>query len=101
MATLHHSSISSGLTKNLLAVGDDVNSVKYISIANTATDSAFVNLFLNKSGSDYYLLYKKKITVGSTLVLNKDDNISFDNSTTGFSLRIKLDSGRVDVIIKE
>ena len=101
MATLHHSSISSGLTKDLLTAGDDISNAKYISIANTATDNAFVNLFLNKSGSDYYLLYKKKITIGSTLFLNKDNNISFDNSTSGFSLRIKLEAGRVDVIIKE
>ena len=39
-------------------------------------------------------------------VLNQEDNISFNNSTNGFSLRIKVDDGsstavNVDVIIKQ
>jgi hypothetical protein len=105
MATLQHN-ITTTLTQNLLAAGDGVNNAKYISIANIATNNAFVSLLLNKGDDDYYLLYNKKITVGSTLVLTKDDNIAFDNSTNGFSLRIQVDNGGtvavpVDVIISK
>jgi len=44
------------------------------------------------------------IPVGSTLTLNQDDNIAFDNTVNGFSLRIQVDNGStsavpVDVII--
>jgi len=99
LATLQHSGITNALTKNLLTAGDNISDVKYISIANTADDNAFVSLFLNKGDSNYYLLFNKKITVGSTLTLNQDDNIAFNNSTKGFNLRIKLDAGRVDVVI--
>tara|TARA_R110000803_G_scaffold85633_1_gene151940 strand:+ start:1089 stop:1394 length:306 start_codon:yes stop_codon:yes gene_type:complete len=99
MATLQYSGIDALLTKNLLQVGDNVNDIKYISITNTSNNNVFVSLFLNKGDNNYYLLYKKKITIGSTLTLNKDNNISFDNTTNGFSLRAKLEAGTVDVII--
>jgi len=46
------------------------------------------------------------VSVGKTTTLNKDDNIAFDNSSNGFSLRIQADDGQsvsgavsVDIII--
>ena len=88
-----------------MAAGDNVSSAKYISIANVdASNTAKVDLFLNKGDDDYYLLKNVEIPKETTLVLTKDDNIAFDNSTSGFSLRIQVDNGSttavpVDVII--
>ena len=103
MATLQHN-ITTVLTQNLLTSGDNVSSAKYISIANVDSDSAIINLFLNKGDNNYYLIKGYRLTPGSTLYLNKDNNIAFDNSTNGFSLRTQAqdDSGAavsVDIII--
>ena len=103
MATLQHN-ITTVLTQNLLTSGDNVSNAKYISIANVDSDSAIINLFLNKGDNNYYLIKGYRLTPGSTLYLNKDNNIAFDNSTNGFSLRTQVqdDGGAavsVDIII--
>ena len=103
MATLQHN-ITTILTQNLLTSGDNVSNAKYISIANVDSDSAIINLFLNKGDDNYYLIKGYRLTPGSTLYLNKENNIAFDNSTNGFSLRTQAqdDSGAavsVDIII--
>ena len=103
MATLQHN-ITTVLTKELLKAGEGVSNVKYISIANVDSDSAIINLLLNKASNNYYLIKGYRLTPGSTLYLNKDNNIAFDNSTNGFSLRTQIqdDIGgavAVDVII--
>ena len=103
MATLQHN-ITTVLTQDLLTVGDNVSNAKYISIANVDSDSAIINLFLNKGDNNYYLIKDVEIPKETTLVLTKEDNIAFDNSTNGFSLRIQVDNGStgavpVDVII--
>ena len=104
MATLQHN-ITTILTQDLLTAGDGVNSVKYISIANTdSSKAAIVNLFLNKLNTKHYLMKNYRLRVGETLFLNKDNNIAFDNSANGFSLRIQTqaDNGSaiaLDVII--
>jgi len=103
-ATLQHN-ITTILTRDLLAVGDNVNDAKYISIANVdSTNTAKVDLFLNKGAKNYYLLKNVEIPIENTLVLTKDDNISFNNTSNGFSLRIQVDNGGttavpVDVMI--
>jgi|TARA_R110000796_G_scaffold198473_1_gene314806 hypothetical protein len=103
MATLQHN-LSTVLTTELLTAGDEINDIKNISIANVDLDSAIINLFLNKGDNNYYLIKGHRLTPGSTLFLNKDNNIAFDNSNDGFSLRTQVqdDSGAavsVDVII--
>ena len=106
MATLQHN-ITTILTQNLLAAGDDVSNAKSITIANVdSTNDAKVDLFLNKGSNNYYILKNVLIPLSSTLVLGPEDNIVFDNSTSGFSLRIQVDNGSttavaVDVIIKQ
>ena len=89
MATLQHK-LSTILTTDLLTVGDDISNAKYISIANVDNNlAATVNLLLNKGDNNYYLIKNHRLHVGETLFLNKDNNIAFDNSTSGFSLRIQ------------
>jgi len=105
MATLLHN-ITTVLTQDLLAAGDGISNAKSISIANVdSSNDAKVDLFLNKKEENFYILKNVLIPLGSTLVLGPEDNIAFNNSSTGFSLRIQVDDGSttavaVDVIIK-
>ncbi len=102
-ATLQHN-ITTVLTQTLLSAGDRVQ-VNNITLANVdSSNDAKVDLFLNKEDNNYYILKEVLIPIGSTLVLNKNDNISFNNNSNGFSLRIQVDDGittavAVDVII--
>ena len=104
-ATLLHN-ITSVLTKNLLAAGDKVNSISSITIANVDSgNDAEVDLFLNRGDENFYILKNVLIPNKNTLVLGPEDNISFNNNSSGFSMRIKVDNGigadtAVDVIIK-
>tara|TARA_R100000234_G_scaffold116790_1_gene94284 strand:- start:41 stop:364 length:324 start_codon:yes stop_codon:yes gene_type:complete len=106
VATLKHN-ITTVLTQDLLAAGDGVNNARSITIANVdSTNAAKVDLFLNKKERNYYILKAVEIPLGATLVLGPEDNISFNNSSNGYSMRIQVDSGdgstavAVDVIIK-
>ena len=108
MPTLQHN-ITTVTTKELLARGDNVSNAKVITFSNTDSSAdARVDLFLydvvnNKS---YYILKGVELPKQTTLVLNHEDNIVFDNSSTGFSLRTQIDNGDgstavpVDIIIK-
>ena len=100
MATFFHN-ITSTLTKNLLEVGEGISNLKSITIANVdTTNDAKVDLFLNKGANNYYLLKNVEIPSGTTLILNEEDNIVFDNTSNGFSMRIKLATAvPVDVLI--
>ena len=98
MATLQHN-ITTVLTQDLLTAGDNVSNAKYISIANVhASATAKVDLFLNKGDNNYYLLKNAEIPRETTLVLTQNDNISFDNSANGFSLRIQVDNGTTGIV---
>ena len=105
MATLLHN-ITTTLTQDLLAAGDGINNVKYITIANVdSSNDAKVDLFLNQKEDNFYILKEVLIPQGNTLILGPEDNITFNNSKSGFSLRIQVDNGSgvavaVDVIIK-
>ena len=104
MATLLHN-ITTTLTQNLLAAGDGISNAKSISIANVdSSNDAKIDLFLNKKEENFYILKGVDLPNGNTLILGPEDNIAFNNSSTGFSLRIQVDNGSgaataVDVII--
>ena len=105
MATFFHN-ITTILTKDLLAAGDNVSNAKSITLANVdSSNDAKVDLFLNKGDNNFYILKEVLIPMGSTLVLGPQDNIGFNNSTSGYSMRIQVDNGSttavaVDVILK-
>jgi len=93
MAAVLHHKLSTVLTQDLLTVGDNISNAKCISIANVDPSSAaIINIFLNKGDDDYYLIKNYRLHFGETLFLNKDNNIAFDNSVNGFSLRIQTQS---------
>jgi hypothetical protein len=105
MATLQHN-ITTVLTQDLLTVGENVNRISSITLANVdSSNDAEVDLFLNNGDENFYILKNVAIPNKNTLVLGPEDNISFNNSSNGFSMRIKVDNGSgaataVDVIIK-
>jgi len=105
VATFFHN-ITTTLTQDLLTAGDNVNNVKSITFANVdSTNDAKVDLFLNKSDSNFYILKNVLIPLGSTLVLGPEDGVAFNNSSNGYSMRTQVDDGSttavaVDIIIK-
>tara|TARA_R100000742_G_C4257548_1_gene75411 strand:+ start:580 stop:906 length:327 start_codon:yes stop_codon:yes gene_type:complete len=105
VATFFHN-ITTVLTKDLLTVGDGISNLKSITISNVDdTNDAKVDLFLNKGSDNFYILKNVLIPLESTLVLGPEDNISFNNGTSGYSMRIQVDNGSttavaVDVILK-
>ena len=105
MANLQHN-ITTVLTQDLLTVGDKVNKISSITLANVdSSNDAEVDLFLNSGDENFYILKNVSIPNKNTLVLGPEDNISFNNNSNGFSMRIKVDNGSgaataVDVIIK-
>jgi len=104
-ATFFHN-ITTVLTKDLLSAGDNVSNLNSITIANVDnTNEANVDLFLNKDDDNFYILKNVLIPLGATLVLGPEDNIAFNNSASGYSMRIQVDNGSttavaVDVILK-
>jgi hypothetical protein len=97
MATLQHN-ITTTLTQDLLTAGENVNRISSITLANVdSSNDAEVDLFLNSGDENFYIL--KNVSIPN------EDNISFNNSSNGFSMRIQVDNGSgaataVDVIIK-
>jgi sulfate adenylyltransferase subunit 1 (EFTu-like GTPase family) len=96
--------ITTELTQELVAAGDNIK-VNKISLANLhASESCNVDLYIEKKlTGKFYLLNKTLLPVGATLIY---DDTSFSTSTGQFGLYIKLnkievgdDSPAVDVII--
>ena len=104
-ATFFHN-ITTVLTKDLLSAGDNVSNLKSITLANVdSSNNAKVDLFLNKGDENFYILKNIEIPNENTLVLGPEDNIAFNNTASGFSMRIQVDNGSgaacdVDVILK-
>ena len=94
--------ISGELTQRLLATGK-VSKVSSISLVNVhASITCTVDIYIEKKlTGKFYLAKGTALPVGAALIL---DQTSFDNSSNGFSLFIKLTKGAsevpvVDVII--
>ena len=102
----HNLTGASGVYPELLAPGDNVNSIKSILIANThATATAEVALFIQDDPEDgvtstFYLFKKVSIPSGVSLLLDDSSMLSFDNSSDGYGLYMNIQSGdTVDVFI--
>jgi|VirMetMinimDraft_7_1064189.scaffolds.fasta_scaffold139369_1 hypothetical protein len=103
MALQNNISSANVLPAVLLSAGDNVNAIESISIANThATDSVDVDLFIDSNSlGTYYIIKSLTIPNGVSLVL--DENLDFDNTSSGYSLYIKLSAAdsTVDVLVKK
>ena len=90
MATLHHN-ISGELTKELLAVGENIN-VSKISLTNTQkVSSCKVDLYIEKKLTGrFYLLKGVELPIGATLIY---EGVKFKNNEGNFGLYAKLTDG--------
>ena len=103
----HNITGSSGVTIELLAPGDGANEIKSILIANThATADATVSLFIQDdpaSGATntFYMFKTVAIPSDTSLLLDNNDMLSFDNGSDGYGLYLTVGSSdTLDVLIK-
>ena len=107
--TAYHNILgSSGVNKTLLNPGDGASSIKSILIANThATADATVSLFIQNnptsgSTSTFYMLSTVAIPSDTSLLLDSNDMLSFDNGPNGYGLYLTVGSSdTLDVMIKK
>jgi len=91
----HNIDGSTGVDVELLAPGDNANNIKSILIANTTASAATVSLFIQNSPtgsapSTFYMLKNISMTAGSSLLLDSNDMLAFDNSPNGYGLYVTV-----------
>ena len=103
----HNVTGSTGVDVELLAPGDGASNIKSILIANVhATADATVSLFIQNdpvaaSASTYYLMKTVAIPSDTSLLLDNNDMLSFNNSSVGFGLYLTVGSSdTLDVLIR-
>tara|TARA_R110002020_G_scaffold255034_5_gene468813 strand:+ start:603 stop:908 length:306 start_codon:yes stop_codon:yes gene_type:complete len=97
-----HHNISGEITQELLASGNN-EMISSISLCNIhASTKCTVDVYIEKqSKGKFYFMKSLTLPVGVTLVY---DNLTFDNSTDGFGLFVKLtksasETPTVDIIL--
>ena len=82
-----------GVDVQLINYGERV-SLKSLLLTNIDNASITASLYLQdfSTGTKYYLLYEVSLPVGASLLLDSDDMLKFNNSSTGFSLNLTMGS---------
>jgi hypothetical protein len=95
------SNISGTATTSVLAAGENVNKIDTIRLTNThASTAAVVDLFIDSNSlGTFYIIKNVSIPTGASLILS--DGVSFDNSSSGYTLYAKLASGTLDILINK
>tara|TARA_A100001201_G_C3930957_1_gene153574 strand:- start:82 stop:408 length:327 start_codon:yes stop_codon:yes gene_type:complete len=93
-----------GTIVTLIQQGQNVGNLKAIIITNYSTASKNISLFYQNDTEavPYYLIYKQLFPIGGTLLLDSDDMIAFNNSSSGYSLYFQAydTSTKATVILK-
>jgi len=78
----------------LVDYGDNANNIKSILLTNIDDDAITASLYLQDfaTGTKYYILYSVSLPVGASLLLDSDDMLKFNNSSTGYSLNLTMGS---------
>ena len=104
---LFHNGVVAGINIELIAVGEGVASINSIVIANThATADATVSMFIQNeptaaAASTFYMFKTVAIPSDTSLLLDNNDMLSFNNSTNGYGLYLTVGSSdTLDVLIK-
>ena len=102
----HNITGSTGVDVELIAPGENVGEIRSIMIANThATADATVSLFIQNDPtaaavSTFYILSTVAIPSDTSLLLDNSSVLSFDNSSNGYGLYLKVGSSdTLDVLI--
>jgi len=101
MAFTARHNITTVLTQNLVAAGDNVGNITSIHLANVhASDAVNVDLIVNgPSNSNHYIIKNVSISSGTSLTVDTKE-IPIDTRSNGDSLRIKLSAATpIDVLI--
>ena len=97
-------SSTDGQEVELIAVGDNANNIKSILLTNVDTAAITVDLYIYDSSTDtrYHLLFGTSLPVGASLLLDNSDMLAFNNTSSGFSLNLKLGSTSdlINILIK-
>lgn len=82
-----------GTEIQLINYGERV-SLKSVLLTNIDSAAITASLYLQdfSTGTKYYLLYQVSLPVGASLLLDSDDMLKFNNSSTGFSLNLTMGS---------
>ena len=82
-----------GIDIQLINYGERV-SLKSLLLTNIDNAAITASLYLQdfSTGTKYYLLYEVSLPVGASLLLDSDDMLKFNNSSTGFSLNLTMGS---------
>tara|TARA_R110002124_G_C8871049_1_gene507749 strand:+ start:785 stop:1117 length:333 start_codon:yes stop_codon:yes gene_type:complete len=106
LTKFHNITGSTGVNVELLAPGDSSTPVSSIVIANTrASNDATVSLFIQNdpvetATSTFFIVKNMSIPFDTSLVLDKNDIPTFNNSVSGFGLYITVGSSdTLDVLI--
>ena len=93
-----------GTDIQLINYGERV-SLKSLLLTNIDSAAITASLYLQdfSTGTKYYLLYEVSLPVGASLLLDSDDMLKFNNSSTGFSLNLTMGSTSdlINVLIKK
>ena len=102
----HNITGSTGVDVELIAPGENVGEIRSIMIANThATADATVSLFIQNdptatATSTFYILSTIAIPSDTSLLLDNNTVLSFDNSSNGYGLYLTVGSSdTLDVMI--
>ena len=106
--TAYHNVLgSTGVNQTLLTPGDGASNIKSILIANThATADATVSLFIQNdpttvAASTFYMFKTVAIPSDTSLLLDSNDMLSFDNGPNGYGLYLTVGAtDTLDVMIK-
>ena len=82
-----------GTDIQLINYGERV-SLKSLLLTNIDNAAITASLYLQdfSTGTKYYLLYEVSLPVGASLLLDSNDMLKFNNSSTGFSLNLTMGS---------
>jgi len=102
----HNITGSTGVNVELIAPGENIGVIRSIVIANThATADATVSLFIQNdptaaATSTFYIISTVAIPSDTSLLLDNSSVLSFDNSSDGYGLYLKVGSSdTLDVMI--
>ena len=94
-----------GTEIELIAAGENVSSIKSVLLTNTDSHDLNVSLYIqdSKTGNKFYMLYLVSLPQAMSLLLDSNDMLAFNNSSSGYSLNLGLGGATdtIDVLIKK
>ena len=82
------STATDGTVITLIQQGQNAGNLKAIVITNESGSSKDISLYYQNDTElvPYHLLFRQPFPIGGTLLLDSDDMLAFNNSSSGYSL---------------